>query len=407
MSKLRSERNDDQGSEITAGRGSLLHMGHGLPYGELDGLSIRLTKSLRELEPVATSMSPLCYDKTTWSVVAMFAVVKNSSLLTVVFVKRWKKKATNEMDQKSLQQTRLPVTLDQLLARPLTIEPGSIDVGDGALCRVVPRVRAAQHPRLQELARSLRTEIGWYQESMLLYLLSMGISNSGFHIWKPPKSTSITEPSSVPRARFCLAIAAARKLPSCTSDTVYNPVIKRDAQIRIPGLIMDRHVLGPEVQGSLLLPDTAVERNVTTFTYPGSPVILTVKHNAVVMEVRPTDRMCRHKFFANTFATLDTWGLQADGITTSAAGIAVSLHSEVPLVGGEMDEDYEITNSNLHGAVEDLRCHSTVDFVVNMAIVSVIDGHPSKESVLAGDIFSTFGDNNIKTTMISHGKQCC
>ncbi|OAA35707.1 aspartokinase [Beauveria brongniartii RCEF 3172] len=396
MPKSVSEQDDQhQDSEITAERDSLLDVGCGLPYRELGSLLMRLTKRLGEVDPTeaAVLVAPLCYEKPTWLVVAILAVVQNGRLLAVALVKRWETTATNKTDQKSLQQ-RLPVTLHQLLA----------DVGENApsrgsdLATMMPTLSAAQHPRLRELAQSLRTEIGWHQESILLPLLAAGIPNSAFWIWKPLNSTSVTDRSCGPQAQFCPTIAATKLV----SDTVHPPATKRDARIGIPGSITDTHApVSPKRQGSLLLPDVAAEANVTTFTCPGSHVILTVKHKVIVMGMRPRERLSRHKFLANTFAALDMWRLPVDGIATSAASIAVSLHSEVPLVRGDMKEGYEITDSNLYGAVKDLRCHCSVNVVVNMAMVSV-----SKGSVFAADVVSTLGNNNINITMISHGKKC-
>lgn len=411
MSKLMSERADHGDGEIAARHANFVHMGRALIYGELGDLLMRLVRHFGELKPTTLSVALLCFKNVKWLVVAMFAEVKNGGLPAVILVNRLETTATNNPDQQQLlRRMRSPVTLEQLVMFGLNIDAGSFDVGDSVLygyngpARVMPAFTAVQLPRLRELAQSRRTATGRHQDSMLRSQLAVGISTDAYQMWNPIDGTATADLGHVPPAQLCRALAAAMKLEVYGSGVLHLSAIKQDARIRNPMGIMPMYVLEPGSQGSMELPNPAAESDFATFTCPGSPVILTARRNVLVIELRPMEMHLRHKFFANVFAALDMWQLPVYGVATSAAGITVSLHSEVPLVSGGMKEGYEITDNNLYKAVEDLRCHGSVNFGVDMAIMSVINRQKPESAVLAGDVVSALENSNINITMISHGR---
>lgn len=83
----------------------------------------------------------------------------------------------------------------------------------------------------------------------------------------------------------------------------------------------------------------------------------------------------------------------------------MALHSESALVAGTDDDDNrEIVDQDLRGAIEELRGYGTVDIIDGMAILSLVGKQMKNMIGIAGKMFSTLGENNVNIEMISQGK---
>lgn len=94
-----------------------------------------------------------------------------------------------------------------------------------------------------------------------------------------------------------------------------------------------------------------------------------------------------------------------DLISTSEVHVSMALHFDSPLVtGGGEDEEKQIVNDQLRGAVTELKRYGAVDLLDGMAILSLV-GRQMKHMVgIAGKMFLTLGENNVNIEMISQGR---
>lgn len=138
---------------------------------------------------------------------------------------------------------------------------------------------------------------------------------------------------------------------------------------------------------------------------PKRPTAITIKHNILVINIHSNKRSISHSFFTNIFTTLDKWRLSVDLISTSEVHVSMALHSDSPLVtGGGEDEEKQIVNDQLRGAVTELKRYGAVDLLDGMAILSLV-GRQMKHMVgIAGKMFLTLGENNVNIEMISQGR---
>ena len=82
----------------------------------------------------------------------------------------------------------------------------------------------------------------------------------------------------------------------------------------------------------------------------------------------------------------------------------MALHSEMPLLNGVGQDEYQIIDEDLRGAIEDLRNYGTVDIIPEMAILSLVGKQMKNMVGVAGRMFSTLGENNVNIEMISQGE---
>lgn len=87
--------------------------------------------------------------------------------------------------------------------------------------------------------------------------------------------------------------------------------------------------------------------------------------------------------------------------------MSMALHSEAPLYTGGGDDEYQIVDQDLRGAIEELRSFGTVDVIPEMAIVSLVGKQMKNMVGVAGRMFSTLGENNVNIEMISQGRDPC
>lgn len=137
---------------------------------------------------------------------------------------------------------------------------------------------------------------------------------------------------------------------------------------------------------------------------PPRPTAVTIKHKICVLNVHSNKRSLSYGFFANIFSVLSKWRLSVDLISTSEVHISMALHSESALVSAGGDDEKEIVDASLRGAVNDLAQYGTVDVVDNMAILSLVGQEMKRMTGIAGKMFTVLGENNVNIEMISQGE---
>jgi aspartate kinase len=131
---------------------------------------------------------------------------------------------------------------------------------------------------------------------------------------------------------------------------------------------------------------------------------VTIKHSIIVINIHSNKRTRAQGFLTRIFAILDKWDLSVDLIASSEVHVSMALHSERPMVSMGEDEELEIQDHKLDGAVTDLAELGHVDIASDMAIVSLV-GKELKDSIgISGKFFSVLGENNIQVNSISQGK---
>ena len=253
-------------------------------------------------------------------------------------------------------------------------------------------------------------------------LVAVGVGARELQIWKEVDGIFTADPRKVPTAKLIPQItpAEAAELTFYGSEVIHPSTMDQVIRARIP--IRIKNVMNPRGAGTVIHPDAPMEsRNGSPKNSPNlfrsrsssmqpqrqkpkRPTAVTLKHKILVMNIHSNKRSLAHGFFAGIFATLDKWRLSVDLISTSEVNISMALHSEAPMYTGGGDDEYEIVDQDLRGAIEELRSFGTVDIIPDMAIVSLV-GRQMKNMVgVAGRMFSTLGENNINLEMISQGK---
>ncbi|KAI1324624.1 hypothetical protein F5Y16DRAFT_299935 [Xylariaceae sp. FL0255] len=133
------------------------------------------------------------------------------------------------------------------------------------------------------------------------------------------------------------------------------------------------------------------------------PLALTTKDEIMIIRVQSEEQCLSHNFFAKVFTTLENRRLSVDLMTTNAAQVSMAVISQAPHILGDTGNVDEITNHDLHGAIQDLSRFGRVEVVPHMAIVSIIGRQVGRMPELAGDVFSALGRNKIQSAMICQG----
>ena len=245
-------------------------------------------------------------------------------------------------------------------------------------------------------------------------------------IWKEVDGIFTADPRKVPTARLLSTItpAEAAELTFYGSEVIHPFTMEQVIQARIP--IRIKNVMNPRGSGTVILPEAAEEMEVTasataghdprlfrarsSMTMPKNqrpkrPTAVTIKHKILVINVHSNKRSLSHGFFARIFSTLDKWRLSVDLISTSEVHVSMALHSESALVSGAGENEKEIVDHDLQGAIEELQRYGTVDIIDGMAILSLVGKQMKNMVGIAGKMFSALGENNVNIEMISQGKK--
>jgi aspartate kinase len=272
------------------------------------------------------------------------------------------------------------------------------------------------------IPRGLLSTVGRGYTDLCAALVAVGIKAKELQIWKEVDGIFTADPRKVPTAQLIPQItpAEAAELTFYGSEVIHPSTMDQVIRARIP--IRIKNVMNPRGGGTIIYPDALPPLGTDSPRYPPSlfrsrsssvqshkvgpkrPTAVTLKHKILVLNIHSNKRSLSHGFFAGIFSTLDKWRLSVDVISTSEVNISLALHSEAPLYTGGGDNEYEIVDQDLRGAIEELRQFGTVDIVPDMAIVSLVGKQMKNMMGIAGKMFATLGEHNINIEMISQGK---
>lgn len=271
------------------------------------------------------------------------------------------------------------------------------------------------------IPRGLLTTVGRGYTDLCAALVAVGIQAQELQIWKEVDGIFTADPRKVPTAQLIHQIspAEAAELTFYGSEVIHPSTMDQVIRARIP--IRIKNVMNPRGGGTIIYPDSPSELDSTLSGHdpklfrsrserhlmerkkPKRPTAVTMKHKILVMNIHSNKRALSHGFFAGIFATLDKWRLSVDVISTSEVNMSMALHSEAPLYTGGGDDEYQIVDQDLRGAIEELQSFGTVDIIPEMAIVSLVGKQMKNMVGIAGKMFSTLGENNVNIEMISQG----
>ena len=275
------------------------------------------------------------------------------------------------------------------------------------------------------IPRGLLTTVGRGYTDLCAALVAVGIKAKELQIWKEVDGIFTADPRKVPTAQLLSQIspAEAAELTFYGSEVIHPSTMDQVIRARIP--IRIKNVMNPRGAGTIIYPDLPVTEppsingspknspyifrsrsssRLPVRSRPKRPTAVTLKNRILVMNIHSNKRSLSHGFFARIFSTLEKWRLSVDVISTSEVNISMALHSETPMYTGGGDDEYQIVDQDLRGAIDELQEFGTVDIIPDMAIVSLV-GRQMKNMVgIAGKMFSTLGDGNVNLEMISQGK---
>ncbi|ETN40488.1 uncharacterized protein HMPREF1541_04765 [Cyphellophora europaea CBS 101466] len=271
------------------------------------------------------------------------------------------------------------------------------------------------------IPRGLLMTVGRGYTDLCAALVAVGIQAKELQIWKEVDGIFTADPRKVPTAQLIPQItpAEAAELTFYGSEVIHPSTMDQVIRARIP--IRIKNVMNPRGGGTIIYPDAPTRLGIDSPNYPPSlfrsrsssgqshkigpkrPTAVTLKHKILVLNIHSNKRALSHGFFAGIFSTLDKWRLSVDVISTSEVNISLALHSEAPLYTGGGDNEYEIVDQDLRGAIEELRQFGAVDIVPDMAIVSLVGKQMKNMMGIAGKMFATLGEHNINIEMISQG----
>jgi len=268
----------------------------------------------------------------------------------------------------------------------------------------------------------LLEKVGRGYTDLCAALVAVGIHASELQVWKEVDGIFTADPRKVPTARLLRTItpAEAAELTFYGSEVIHPFTMEQVIRARIP--IRIKNVMNPRGNGTVIYPDSPAEMDpaapghdprlfrvrssslLSQHQRPKRPTAVTIKHNILVINVHSNKRSLSHGFFAKIFSTLDKWRLSVDLIATSEVHVSMALHSDLELVSGVGEDEKQIVDTDLRGAIDDLKCYGAVDIIDGMAILSLVGKQMKNMVGIAGKMFSTLGENNVNIEMISQGK---
>ncbi|KAJ5501984.1 Aspartate/glutamate/uridylate kinase [Penicillium fimorum] len=264
----------------------------------------------------------------------------------------------------------------------------------------------------------LLDQIGRGYTDLCAALVAVGTRAQELQVWKEVDGIFTADPRKVPTAHLLPAItpAEAAELTFYGSEVIHPFTMEQVIRARIP--IRIKNVMNPKNEGTFIFPDSVAELDRTTPGHdprlfrtrspslaqtPKRPTAVTIKHNILVINVHSNKRSLSHGFFAGIFSVLDKWRLSIDLISTSEVHVSLALHSEMPLLNGNGQDEYQVINDDLQGALNDLEKYGTVDIIPEMAILSLVGKQMKNMVGVAGRMFTTLGENSVNIEMISQG----
>jgi aspartate kinase len=251
-------------------------------------------------------------------------------------------------------------------------------------------------------------------------LVAVGIRAKELQVWKEVDGIFTADPRKVPTAALLPTVtpSEAAELTFYGSEVIHPFTMEQVIRARIP--IRIKNVMNPRNAGTVIFPDNLKEVDdcaplrdglfrtrssslLSQLQRPRRPTAVTIKRNIVVLNVHSNKRTRAHGFLMNIFSILDRWHLSVDLISSSEVHVSMALHSESALLSGGGEDEYQIQDKDLQGAVNDLGTLGAIDIVPDMAIVSLVGKQLKNMIGISGKFFSVLGQNNINIEMISQG----
>ncbi|KAI8818112.1 Aspartate/glutamate/uridylate kinase [Fimicolochytrium jonesii] len=203
-------------------------------------------------------------------------------------------------------------------------------------------------------------------------LVAVALKARELQIWKEVDGIFTADPRKAPRARLLPSISPeeAAELTYYGSEVIHPFTMEQVIRASIP--IRIKNAFKPDGNGTVIVPDgwrhpqhsDAIEvvtpngtrlprdapQNSSTSSSspsPKRPTAVTIKENAIVLNVHSNRKSVAHGFFAHIFLALDRHGVVVDLISTSQVHVSMAL-------GGNVNEE------RLGKALAELRTYGTV-----------------------------------------------
>lgn len=268
----------------------------------------------------------------------------------------------------------------------------------------------------------LLDKVGRGYTDLCAALVAVGVQARELQVWKEVDGIFTADPRKVPTARLLSSITPgeAAELTFYGSEVIHPFTMEQVIRAHIP--IRIKNVIKPKGRGTIIVPDSSFTQNslqggstklfrtrsscnVSQLSLgPKRPTAVTAKNKILVINVHSNKRSLSHGFFAGIFSVLDKWRLSIDLISTSEVHVSLALHSEAPLLNGLAEDEFQIIDEDLKGAIQDLSKYGTIDIIPNMCILSLVGNQMQNMVGVAGLMFSTLGEHNVNIEMISQGK---
>ncbi|KAI5299442.1 Proteasome subunit beta type-6 [Ascosphaera pollenicola] len=266
----------------------------------------------------------------------------------------------------------------------------------------------------------LLDKVGRGYTDLCAALVAVGVQARELQVWKEVDGIFTADPRKVPTARLLSSItpAEAAELTFYGSEVIHPFTMEQVIRAHIP--IRIKNVIKPKGKGTIIVPDSSFTRfqvgssklfrtrsscNFAQLSLgPKRPTAVTAKNKILVINVHSNKRSLSHGFFAGIFSVLDKWRLSIDLISTSEVHVSLALHSEAPLFNGFSEDEFQIIDEDLKGAIQDLSKYGTIDIIPNMCILSLVGNQMQNMVGVAGSMFSTLGEHNVNIEMISQVK---
>ncbi|KAL7773000.1 hypothetical protein CFE70_002964 [Pyrenophora teres f. teres 0-1] len=263
----------------------------------------------------------------------------------------------------------------------------------------------------------LLEQVGRGYTDLCAAIVAVGLQALELQIWKEVDGVFTADPLKVPTARLLKTVtpAEAAELTFYGSKVIHPFTMDQVIRAGIPVRI--KNVMNPRSVGTVIYPDPAdtissknppvLFRNHSALSVlsaqPKRPTAITVKSQITVLNIHSNKEARAHSFLASIFSILDQNGLSVDLISSSEVNISMAIHSENALLAPLHGEDDQIQFEALHRAIDSLKAWGDVDFVPNLAIISLVGRQLRGMRGISGHFFSTLGEHGINVEMISQG----
>ncbi|TID18984.1 Aspartate/glutamate/uridylate kinase [Venturia nashicola] len=265
--------------------------------------------------------------------------------------------------------------------------------------------------------------IGRGYSDLTAALIAVSLTASELQIWKEIDGIFTADPRKAQTARLLPSItpSEAAELTFYGSEVINSVAMQQVVRAQIPIRVLN--VMKPAGKGTIIASSKPLKppqeeagftlrrgkslAHLTTAKIPKRPTAVTVKRSVVLLNVRSNRKIGAPGFLSQVFQTLDRQNLSAAPIASSEVNVSLGLHSEIPMVLYNLNEDgtekITIKDKRLRKACEQLAKLGDVDIRTNMAILSLV-GQGLKNMVgISGRFFSVLGEAGINVEMISQG----